>query len=125
MFIRKLVRADLTPLSLVNEQNELLSCFTDLSENKHTDNLNAIVETYVSFISSMSCEKNYCKRNKTPFIKAMYLSLIKKLKYQKLQLQCHSFNRIYLHTSEFSYHKPESSHSRQILPPSLNNIYPG
>lgn len=57
MFIRKLVRADLTPLSLVNEQNELLSRFTDLSENKHTDNLNAIVETYVSFISSMSCEK--------------------------------------------------------------------
>lgn len=53
MFIRKLVRADLTPLSLVNEQNELLSRFTDLSENKHTDNLNAIVE--LMFLSFQAC----------------------------------------------------------------------
>lgn len=35
---------------------ELLSRFTDLSENKQIDNLNAIVVAYVSFISSMFCE---------------------------------------------------------------------
>lgn len=47
---------ELTSLSLVKEQNELLSRFTDLSENKQIDNLNAIVVAYVSFISSMFCE---------------------------------------------------------------------
>lgn len=63
----------------MNEQNELLSRFTDLSENKQIDNLNAIVVAYVS----CPVKINYCKRNKTPFIKAMYPSLIKKTEIPK------------------------------------------
>lgn len=58
---------ELTSLSLVKEQNELLSRFTDLSENKQIDNLNAIVVAYVSFISSMSCENKLLLKEQNSF----------------------------------------------------------